>query len=298
MKSIFRVVLTAFLLLPSLADSRAGDGVPWNQLLDRYELVCKKCLELNALRDSGQYVSSRQLMDVMDELESLRSQLRVASDKMPASARRRFKAIRKMYQEGNITDTRQEPPPHLDAGSLTPKPVISYTSPSMVTHMPAASPPPAPRPRWTIYATSVVIPDLSCGGMVSCTGLRIGGYCAFRSNFSYHDTAYDALRDGSSGDSRIWASGLTATDCLFITAGPVVPATRQLSLFGGAGYGYRRLCWEDTDGLWMRISDTSSSGLCTELGAMWNFSHISLSLSWIALPPTHSAASISIGYRF
>ena len=99
MKSIFRVVLTAFLLLPSLTDSRAGDGIPWNQLLDRYELVCKKCLELNALRDSGQYVSSRQLMDVMDELESLRSQLRVASDKMPASARRRFKAIRKMYQE-------------------------------------------------------------------------------------------------------------------------------------------------------------------------------------------------------
>ena len=134
--------------------------------------------------------------------------------------------------------------------------------------------------------------------MVACTGRRIGGYCAFRSSFTFHQTAYDALSDGSSGDSRIWASGLSATDRLFVTAGPVVPVAKWLSLFGGAGYGYRRLCWEDTDGQWMKISDAYHSGLCTELGAMFSYSHFFLSLSWIAIPQAHGAAAVSAGIKF
>ena len=105
MKPIFRVVLTAVLLLPAFINSRAGDGTPWDQLLDRYELVCKKSLELNALREAGQYISSRQMLELVDELESLRSQLKSVSDKMPASARRRFETIRQMYSDGVVSDT-------------------------------------------------------------------------------------------------------------------------------------------------------------------------------------------------
>ena len=297
MKSIFRAALTAILLLPAI-NSLAGDGVPWDQLLDRYELVCKKSLELNALRESGQYVPTRQLMDLVDELESLRSQLKSVSDKMPASARRRFEAIRQMYADGVITETRIEPLPMLEACRLRPRPAVPYDLAIPELLFPAASQPPAFHPTWSISASAVVFPELSWGAMLSCTGRRLGGYCAFRSNYSFHQTAYDALSDGSSGDSRIWTSGVSATDKLFITAGPVLNITNWLSLFGGAGYGYRRLCWEDTDGLWMNVADATRYGLCTELGATLRFSRIGVSLSWVALPPSYGAASISLGYRF
>ena len=298
MKPIFRVVLTAILLLPAFTYSRAGDGTPWDQLLDRYELVCKKSLELNALREAGQYISSRQMLELVDELESLRSQLKSVSDKMPASARRRFETIRQMYSDGVVSDTREVLPPRLESAALSPCPVIAFVSPGRPERAPAVVQPPAARPEWMVSASAVVIPEFSGGLMVACTGRRIGGYCAFRSNFTFHKTAYDALSDGSSGDSRIWASGLSATDRLFVTAGPVVPVARWLALFGGAGYGYRRLCWEDTDGQWMKVTDASRSGLCTELGAMFSYSRFCLSFSWIALPPTHGAAAISAGIRF
>ena len=250
------------------------------------------------MRNSGQYVPARQIMDLVDELESLRSQLKSVSDKMPASARRRFETIRQMYADGVISDTRAVPLPLIDACLLTPKPAVTYDEPGIAPLFPATIEHPVFRPEWSVAASAAVVPEFSWGSMVSCTGRHLGGYLSFRSNYTYHQTVYDALSDGSAGNSRIWTSGTSATDRLFVTAGPVLPLTRWLSLFGGLGYGYRTLCWEDTDGQWMKVTDTSRSGLCTELGATFRYSWLCLSLSWLTLPPTHGAATISVGFNF
>ena len=296
MKSLFRTVLAALLLLMPMLSMHAGPGQPWERLLDRYELICKKCLELKHLRDAGENVPASQMQDLLSELESLRAQLKSVSDRMPVAARLRFDNIRKMYASGEINDSRIAILPRIDSALVEPKALgldkacIQEFTPDMVR--------PKTRPVWTASASVVAVPDFAWGAMVCCTGKHFGGGIAFRSNYAYHATGYDALSDGSSGDSRIWTSGASASDLLFLTAGPVFRLNNWLSLFGGAGYGYRRLCWEDTDGVWMKISDASPSGICTELGASLYYSNICVSLSWIALPPAYGAAAVSVGYRF
>ena len=298
MKSLFRTVLAAFLLLLPLHSLHAGPEHPWERLLDRYELICKKCLELKNLRDAGEDVPAAQMKDLLSELESLRSQLKGISDKMPAGVRRRFDSIRQMYASGVISDTRIEELPQADAGPSVPT-LLSAPAPSGLHPLsPAVSSPPQLPPRWTVSATAAVYPDLAWGGMVSCTWKRIGGYLAFRSNYTCHATSYDALSDGSSGDFRIWTSGKAASDLLLITGGPVFPVTNWFSVFGGVGYGCRRLCWEDSDGQWMRVADASPSGLCTELGVTFSISRISTSISWVAIPAAYDAAAVSLGYIF
>ena len=298
MKGLFRTVLTAFLLLASQYALLAGPGRPWEKLLDRYELICKKCLEMKNLRDAGENVPASQIKDLLSELESLRSQLKGISDKMPAGARRRFDTIRQMYADGMISDTHIDTLKAVAAGLVEGTLLSQRDTASLIPRSPAPGIPIKLRPRWTASASAVVVPDFAWGAMVSCVGTKVGVYLAFRSSFSKHATSYDALSDGSSGDSRIWTSGTSASDALFVTAGPVLPVSKWLSFFGGLGYGSRKLCWEDTDGLWMKVSDESPAGLCTELGAAVHYWHFSLSLSWLAIPLSYGAAAVSIGYTF
>ena len=298
MKSLFRTVLAAFLLLMPLLSLHAGPEHPWERLLDRYELICKKCLELKNLRDAGEDVPAAQMNDLLSELESLRSQLKGISDKMPAGVRRRFDTIRQMYASGVITDTRIEELPQEDAVFTVSNPLPLPSPAGLQRLSPAVSSPPLLPPRWTVSATAVVFPDFAWGGMVSCVWKKVGGYVAFRSNYTYHVTGYDALSDGSSDGSRIWTSGKAASDLLLITAGPVLPVNGWFSVFGGAGYGYRRLCWEDTDGQWMRVVDASPSGLCTELGVSFSISRFSASVNWLAIPAAYGGAAVSLGFIF
>ena len=298
MKSLFRIALTLFLLLLPLLPLQAGPGIPWEQLLNRYEQICKKSLEIKKLREEGQDVSPVLMRNLLSELESLKTQLKGISDKMPAGARRRFDAIKEMYTAGVFTDTTIGQLLLPGRQPITAK-AFSERSPVMHTKFPATvGGAPHTHLSWTLSASVMAIPDFAAGAMLSCSGRKVGGYAAFRSNFSSRPTSYEALSDGSSGDSRIWASGKSASDCLFITAGPVVPLTKTVSIFGGAGYGHSKLFWEDTDGLWMKISDASPSGLCTELGAMFSFSRLCISACWIGIPFSYGSAALSVGYRF
>ena len=74
--------------------------------------------------------------------------------------------------------------------------------------------------------------------------------------------------------------------------------TELLSLYGGLGYGMRRLCWEDSEGEWMEITDASRRGLCAELGATLHMGRLSLTAGWLGLPFSYNAWSISVGFSF
>ncbi len=300
MKRLLRMVLTGILVLSAQVYSRAGtacpeDGTPWEDLLDRYELICRQCLDLRKRKDAGEDIPSRKLLVLVDELEQLREELRGVTDKMPPAARRRFEAIRRMYASGKYYNTRP-----LEAASI-PLPVTCSapsTPPAILPQRPGTPVPGYRYPPFLAVSASAVAPEWAYGAMVSHWSRKWGWYAAFRSNYSFHRTAYDALSDGTAGTTRIWASGRSATDRLFVTAGPTFRLREHWGVFGGLGYGFRRLCWEDSEGNWMRIADASSSGLSVEAGISWIHPRFTLSAGWISLPLSYHALALSVGYAF
>lgn len=300
MKRLLRMVLTGILVLSAQVYSRAGtacpeDGTPWEDLLDRYELICRQCLDLQKRKDTGEDIPSRKLLVLVDELEQLREELRGVTDKMPPAARRRFEAIRRMYASGKYYNTRP-----LEAASI-PLPVTCSapsTPPAILPQRPGTPVPGNRYPSFLAVSASAVAPEWAYGLLVSHWNRKWGWYAAFRSNYSFHRTAYDALSDGTAGTTRIWASGRSATDRLFVTAGPTFRLREHWGVFGGLGYGFRRLCWEDSERNWMRIADASSSGLCVEAGISWIHPRFTLSAGWISLPLSYHALALSVGYAF
>ena len=306
MNRVLKCVLAVFLLLQLHGFASGAEAMtprveprgetPWEDLLDRYELICRKCIALKQRHDAGEQIPSRQLLSLMDQLETLRGELRQVSDKMPAAARQRFYAIRQMYASGVVSDTKPEILSSPDKGFLPSGATnLSYNPLETASLLPVA---PRPLPSFKAISASVSAPALSYGIRFDYWGQRFGAWASVRSNFSYHNTSYDAFSDGSFEGGRVWASGKAATDRLFATAGPLMRISRNMAIFGGAGYGFSRLCWEDSNGDWMLIKDASRRGLCLEAGASLAFMPCVLSLSWVGIPGVCNTACISAGFCF
>lgn len=299
----FQLIFALILLLAFRTGSRAADPPapdPWSRLLDRYELICRRSIELKQRKEAGLSAPAGEMLSLMDELARLRAEIGDASDRMPASARSRFETIREMYATGVVVDTR----PIRLAPGLLPLPVraecrlpASGISPYTALRN-VVRPGPAPRPSWTVAFSPQVAPEFSPGFSVAYGGRKLGAYAAFRSSFSFHRTAYDVLSDGRAGSARIWTTGRAATDRLFLTAGPVVRLTPHISLSAGLGFGLRRLCWEDTEGDWARVRDASRAGLCLEAGAAYTFRRVTLAAGWLTLPFAYHGLTLSAGYTF
>lgn len=313
MNRVLKCVLAAFLLLAPLdfaIGAEAGrpnaeavaHGVekqsvtPWDELLDRFELICRKCLDLKQRKEAGEPISSSQLISLMDQLESLRGEIKNVSDKMPVAARKRFYAIRKMYATGVVACTRPETVPAIASAPLPQGALSRFSTPVLKGE--SIQPKPILWPSYKIVSLTVSAPEMAYGVSGEYWGRRLGVWASVRSSFSFHNIAYSALSDGSSGDGRIWTSGKAATDRFFATGGPVLRISRSLALFGGAGYGIRQLCWEDYEGDWMLIKDRSHRGVCCELGATLLLGRTALSASWLTLPLKYNSATIAVGFCF
>lgn len=297
MKCFLRVFAALFLLLLLQVPLRSQESgsAKWDAMLDRYENICRKCLELKAESNAGKPVSDAHLAALMEELESLKSEFYGAGERMPAAARRRFEAIRKMYASGVVADTKGIPaPPCL--------PCLVAAPPAIAPQSCICDPPTSEVPEidyaWAISPSMIVLPEFSAGVVARYCRDRVGAYAAFRSNFSFHKTQYSALSDGTSSGLPVWTSGAAAVDRFFVTAGPVVRISDLFSVFGGLGYGERRLCWEDSEGLWMEVSDASRKGLCAELGLSVNVGRFVVSAGWLSLPFSYNALTLSVGWAF
>lgn len=274
-------------LLCQNADSRR-----WDELLDRFERICRMSLDIKA---SGSQAGA-DLAPLLSELSDLREEIKDAGDSMPVAARRRYEAIRQMYYSGVVSDTRIV---RLPSGlpDISPVPA-AFTSPSELEPLFLPGNPPSPEYHFGLSASAAVLPEFSAGLMAEYLGRRFGAYIAFRSNFSNHHPSYEALSDGTSSYGPVWTTGASAVDRFFVTAGPAVRLNRWLSLYGGLGYGSRMLCWEDSEGGWMKVGDASLRGLCAEFGASAHLGRIILSAGWLSLPTAYGALTVSVGYGF
>ncbi|MBR3075327.1 MAG: hypothetical protein IKH11_06200 [Bacteroidales bacterium] len=292
MRHFTRLFLLLFLLFPMHGPLRSQDYPSWDALLDRYERICRMCLEL---KDSDAFSGSFE--EVLAELESLKEEFKGARDRMPAVARRRYELIRSMYAHGTVSDTRPQPsPPECEPLSLTPPARMLAKFPGGPVRV--AGKTPDIYYRYTVSASALVAPEFTPGIKLQWLDGKIGAYAGIYSNFSVHKASYQALSNGTADGFPVWTSGVSALDRLFVTAGPAFRLTGRLSMYCGIGYGHRRIFWEDSEGLWMDVVDAGRRGLCTELGANYHIGHFSLGAGWLGLPFSYNALSFSVGYAF
>ena len=290
------MLLTAVVLLTGRISlcAQGPDVLRWDMLLDRYERISNMCLELKG--DAARDVPAGKMEHLLDELSGLKAELSESGSRMPAAARQRYETIRSAYAAGVKAGTRKFRLP---------------------VNMPAlAAEPPAKAPvtsvvgscerrkavgvdyKWNVCASAVVLPEFSAGLMAAYVPGAVGAYAAFRSNYSFHSVSYSALSDGTSDGMPVWTSGRTAVDRLFVTAGPVLRLPGKFSAFVGLGYGMRRLCWEDSEGAWMDVSDVSRRGLCAELGVSYRIGRVTFAAGWLSLPLSYNGLTLSAGWSF
>lgn len=86
-------IAALLLLLPVQASAQDN----WDKVLDRYEQITERCLQLREKLEAGERVPGSSVSELLGELAKLRSQLKDASASMTPSQRSRFAAVRSRY---------------------------------------------------------------------------------------------------------------------------------------------------------------------------------------------------------
>ena len=135
-----------------------------------------------------------------------------------------------------------------------------------------------------------VYPDLSYGLLAGITLGEWGIFLKGRSNFHWQKTTYGCLSDGTipagstpgsptpidnPGDTGstpdggyFWSGDAKAVNRHHITLNASYALWKPVSIYLGAGYGVRTLCWKDSEGQWARVHDRSFRNFALDAGLL------------------------------
>lgn len=110
--------------------------------------------------------------------------------------------------------------------------------------------------------------DLSYGLMIGVVK-KTGWYLKAKYDFKSLSTDTECDKGGNSPDGEaFWFTGEKKSSRLAITTGMMLRLAKPFYLYGGAGWGYRKLAWETADKLWAECNDLSYSGVEVDLGCV------------------------------
>ena len=134
------------------------------------------------------------------------------------------------------------------------------------------------------------------------------GWGAFvRGSWNFGTAPYSIA--SSSDDNTLWASGQSRALRWSVTAGAIIPLIRpgklpewengsSLSLYAGAGWGCRRLTWEDVSGAWALIGDRSASSVALDAGLIFNIRRFALTAGIGTIAFRYPSAEFGAGISF
>ena len=118
-------------------------------------------------------------------------------------------------------------------------------------------------------ATVGVWPDVSGGVLAGVRVERWGIFVKARSNFSFRKTSYECNSDGTTDYGYFWSSGAKAVVSRHqVTLDVSYAFTNPVSLYLGAGYGVKTLCWQDSEGTWAKVRDRSFRSIALDAGLL------------------------------
>lgn len=140
---------------------------------------------------------------------------------------------------------------------------------------------------------------------------RWGGYIRGKTDFGTDDGGYkcnDAGQINYTGRYYYTIDNQSRRSRLGITGGVLYRLTRPIYLYAGAGYGYRRLVWHantysyddnsHTGELWAVNTTHSAEGLEVELGGIFRYKRLALSVGVNAISFSFFEANGSVGFFF
>ena len=291
----FLSILLMFFAGWSVCAAPSTDG--WDEALDRYDAICKKCIELKNKSLLGEAISADTFKGLLTELADLRKTLQNGSGSMTEAQRTRFEQIRRTYfgttedsvvaketpraDTVSITDTLQTidtPTDSLD--DKTPGFWSCFDGPGKIRRCHFGFAPFAGIPT----RKGLSAKDLSAGLAIFALDwkTKVGAYLKGCSTFYYKTVSGICFSDGTLTDgSYIWTTGNTGYSEFSVTGGIIYRFHPVVGVWAGVGYSSRTVYWESTDGAWYRVKDASMRGVCPEAGLLFtvgNFRHGNLSI--------------------
>ena len=301
------------------------DSLGWERVLDAYQQFC----ELTVTARSGDREAAAKLRAQADAISALLQQVKGSG--MTPSQQHRFTRMKQRYASVVTLPDLPVAPAPATVQVISGQTVIIRDTVFVVREIhqtdtvriveqveklvevpvervvevpvPAAIPDVAPetgivpnRTRYLLLA-QVVVPDLSYGAMVGAVH-EAGLYVRFDSNFHRRDTEYACTSDGQASYGQIWTTGRSEVVRFAAAGGALWHPVSWLTLYAGAGYGWRSLCWEDVSGNWALVSDASYRGVAADLGAVFSIDRFALSAGVTTIGFGRVDANLGLGIFF
>lgn len=287
------VLAMCLVMLCSSAFSQRRDAR--DKALDRYDVVCNRLIELRDALRRGETISAQELSALRAEVSSIRSNLQRSPEGLTPEQTIRFNRIRRRYNYG------------YELKELSMIKAIPVTYRAKDIRM-SGRYPYMEQPYYDIGKTGFLalaqvspVPDMAFGLCLGMLRSGKGAYVSVVSNFRSKSASIDCLSDGTSSGNPVWVSGRQDKTRLALTAGGIFRVADNVNILAGAGYGTRKLLWENTGGDWMRVTDRSYSGIAAEAGALFTLGRresFCLSAKAGTIAFKYLDFTVGIGYRF
>lgn len=296
-------ILCLFCLMTVIPPAMSQENKDIDSELNRYETLCKICLELKTRIKDGENIEKNEAQALINSFVNMNRQIKTQREQMSESQLTRFDAINKWFSSG-------ERPKILDAqnkiASISPSPKTIAKTTNKITIIPYKRVPAETKehslirktPLQTHILASMAAPDMAYGIMAG-VHRKWGGYVAFRSNFIFGGNDYSCTSDGkiSNGDA-FWSNGITRNRNLSLSGGAMYSINKWATIFGGLGYGYRQRDWQDINGNWVNVSDWSYNGVAAEAGAIFSIKMLSISVGISTIKFRTATLTCGVGVRF
>ncbi len=316
------VLALRFCVVVSAFPQRDG----YDKALDKYSLICDRCVELRMKAESGHGVQMDELKSLLAELSSLRKTLSGASGKMTVAQASRFEAIKERYLQGmksvgkkpgrpvfspvkridpvtepvEVTSRKAGPEVLLrDPQALRQARRQGAESQRLIAQRQLSSNAKYSKSSKFAFLTDVgIFPTPSYGAMAALTWNGFGAYVNYRSNFRENEYSYTCTSDGVTEYGRIWATGNYRESRTIATAGLVLFPSRRFGFFAGAGLTSYRLCWEDASREWVNVEDKSFKNPAVDAGLFVSLNSLILSLGVNSDFLGHADLQLGVGLCF
>ena len=288
-----------------LASAQQGDV---DEQLNLYENQCSLCLDLRSKAASDGGVLKAEAKALVADFLSLNKELKSREARMTAIQRRRFVAISQWFATGVRPAAEPLDLPRVTQCAEIPTtlPPASYKTELIYIHDLPAQPVLRAKKGYMYILANLAVPDVSCGLMAGYQAQRYGGYISFRSSFTSVSPTYSCTSEGVLNGGGIfwasggtfWASGEEKGSNMSVCGGVVYGFNPNVSTYVGAGYGSRRLAWEDVDGEWAEVSDLSHKGFAFEAGALFSWKSLAFSLGFSSVSFRTAELVCGVGVKF
>ena len=293
-----------------------------DERMNRYELLCKECLDLKALVSEGKRISRAYASGMIADFVAMNREIKEDSASLSPLQQRRFEMINHWFSTGN----RPMAMDHVQMSRIRPalagKAVCmnSRQEDVVLTILPYPSVPgndnindvddsvtehfgETQNKGMSFYVMASFSLPVSYGVMAglkkSGKGIDWGGYTRFRSNFRFTEASYSCFSSGTIDNGYAFmGNGNSRKSDLMVTAGVLAGLAPWLDIYAGAGYGQTVLLWQDIEDSWASVSDFTYKGMALEAGLITSWRRLCLGIGISTVNFRTASLDLSVGMRF